>query len=321
MVRKVFVTGASGFIGRSLMRHYRERGAEVCGMDLRANPEWSVVAGDLLDPRSWSGTVKACDLVVHTAALVSTTPTMDDAWRANVLGTRHVIDAAIAGGAQRFVHVSSVATFGYRFPDGVEEKEPTRTVGYPYVDTKITSEHTVLMAHGSGEIDCTIIRPADVYGPGSRPWVIEPIQMMKAGKFMLPAHGKGIFSPVHIDDLVDGVDRAATNPAGAGHVFTISGTEKPTCAEFFGYHARWLGKKNVPSVSTGTATMLANIVGGLTRMLGKPSELGRNTIDLLARPGGYSIEKARRLVGYEPRVKLADGMAGVEKWCREQRLI
>ena len=51
-------------------------------------------------------------------------------------------------------------------------------------------------------MDCTVIRPTDVYGPGSRPWVILPLETMKAGRFLLPAHGKGIFSPVYIDELV-----------------------------------------------------------------------------------------------------------------------
>jgi len=319
--RKVFVTGGNGFIGRALMRLYRERGAEVCGMDLLADQGWNVVAGDLIEPASWQSAANGCDLMIHTAALVSNTSSMLDSWRANVLGTRHALDVAVAAGVRRFVHMSSVAVFGFEHESDVDEKVPLRPIGHPYVDSKIASEHTVLMAHTSGEIECTIVRPGNVYGPASRPWVVLPLEILKAGRSLLPARGQGIFSPVYIDDLLDGIARAAESPAGAGQVFNLTGTEKLTCAEYFGYLARMLGKRRFPSIPTGLANVVTDVLGGATRMLGRPSELGRNTMCGLALRAGFSIEKARRLIGYEPRVTLAGGMARVERWCREQRLI
>ena len=69
--RRVFVTGANGFIGRALLRRYRELGVAVCGMDVRADPDWDVVAGDLGAPGAWQAQARGCDLVVNTAAVVS----------------------------------------------------------------------------------------------------------------------------------------------------------------------------------------------------------------------------------------------------------
>ena len=321
MYSKVFITGANGFIGRALARRYRELGSTVCGIDLRADPAWGVAAADMLEPASWRSMLPGCDLLIHTAALVSNTASMDQAWHVNVLGTRGVVAAAADAGVRRVVHLSSVAAFGFEHRVEVDETTPLRTINHPYVDTKISSEHTVLMAHGSGTIEATIIRPGDVYGPGSRPWVVLPLAMIRGGRFLLPAHGEGLFSPVYIDDLVSGIVLAADSPAGAGQVFILTGTEQPTCNTYFGHIARMAGKKRLPAASSAIANLCADAIGGTARLLGRESELGRNTMRMLARTAGYSIAKARSTLGYEPAVNLATGMARVEAWCRERKLI
>ncbi len=81
-----------------------------------------------------------------------------------------------------------------------------RPDGHTYVDTKIASEQVVLQAHAAGEIECTVIRPGDVYGPGSRPWTVLPVDAIRQNRFFLPAMGRGIFSPVYVDNLLDGDD-------------------------------------------------------------------------------------------------------------------
>ena len=171
---------------------------------------------------------------------------MRAAWDVNCNGTRRLLTACREQGVARFVQLSSVAAFGFDFPANVDESHPLITNGNSYVDTKITSEHTVLAAHAGGEIDCTIIRPGDVYGPASRAWVIVPLEMMRAGQFLLPDAGQGVFSPVYIDDLVDGIVLAAGKPEGAGQIFTLTSGVGVSCAEFFGHHWRWLGKQARP---------------------------------------------------------------------------
>ncbi len=319
--RRVFITGANGFIGRALAQRYRTLGAEVAGVDLRADPAWGVSAGNLLDPAPWRAGLRGSELVIHAAALVSNTAPMDAAWRVNVLGTRRIIDVAATADVARFVHISSVAAFGFDHRAQVDEAEPLRTINHPYVDTKICSEHTVMEAHLSGRIQATIVRPGDVYGPGSRPWVILPLEMLKAGRFVLPAHGEALFSPVYIDDLVDGIALAAGKPEGSGQIFNLTGTEQPSCNEYFGHLARMLGKTRVRVMPTALAYLAADVLGGGARLLGRPSELGRNTMWMLSRRFGYSIAKAQRLLGYEPRVALVEGMRRVRAWCESEQLI
>ncbi|MEO6027014.1 MAG: NAD-dependent epimerase/dehydratase family protein [Candidatus Binatia bacterium] len=107
------------------------------------------------------------DLVIHTAAL---------SWRINCLGTRHVLDAAARAGVGRPVHLSSIVAFGFDYPNGV-----------PYVDTKIAREQTELHTHAAGEVSRTIVRPGDVYGPGSHFWTVSPMGAITAGRLVLPA--------------------------------------------------------------------------------------------------------------------------------------
>lgn len=320
--KRVFITGASGFIGRALMRRYRGLGAEVRGVDFATDAAWNVVAGDVCEVERWRGHLQGCDLVIHTAAVVSLVAPMRAAWEVNCRGTRLLLDACRDAKVARFVQISSVAAFGWDYPDGADESYPVLPNGNSYVDTKIAGEHIVLAAHAGGELPCTIIRPGDVYGPASRAWIVIPLQVMKAKQFMLPDGGRGAFTPVYIDDVIDGIVLAAGCEQGAGQIFTLTSGVGTTCGEFFGNHWRWLGKRGaIPTVPKGVAVALAEAGGRVAKLLGRSTELGRGSIDIMCRRGNYSIAKARRLLGYEPRVDLAEGMRRSEAWAREAGLI
>ena len=181
-----------------------------------------------------------------------------------------VLDAAVAGGAQRFVHLSSIVTFGFDFEGEVDERTPVRPNGVHYVDTKIASEQVVLAAHADGQVPCTIVRPGDVYGPGSRPWTIEPVQRLKAGQLALPAGGRGMHSPVYVDDLVEGVVRAAAVPEAAGRIFTVTGAEPVTIGEFVAHYCRMLGIDPPRSVPAPVARAVAGAIDAVARLRGAP---------------------------------------------------
>lgn len=320
--RRVFVTGALGFIGRAIADRWRAAGAEVRGVDHVADRALSVVAGDVAAPGEWQRHAAGCDLVVHTAAVVSNALGQDASWRVNVLGTRNVLDAAARGSAQRFVHLSSIRAFSdLGFPDDVDERRPVRPDGAPYVDTKIASEHVVLQAHAGGELACTIVRPGDVYGPGSRPWVVMPLEMIRARAFALPALGRGRFSPVYVDDLVDGIALAAGSPAASGQVLTLSGGETVSTREFFSHHHRWAGVRGPLLLPTPVALAIAHGVAAANRLRRVESEVNPVSMRYFTRRGGYSIAKARALLGYEPAVGLEDGMRRTEAWVRSSGLV
>ncbi len=314
MPERVFVTGALGFIGRALADRYASEGAEVRGVDVSADPERGVVAGDIGSPGEWQRHAAGSDLVIHTAAVVSMRDDPDPIWRVNVLGTRHALDAARDAGASRFLHLSSVTAFGFDFPDGVTEDHPVRANGVPYVDTKVASEQVALQAHAAGEVTCTIVRPGDAYGPRSRPWTILPMEEIARGRMVLPAMGRGLLNPVYIDNLVDGISLAAGRDEGAGQVFTISdGIGVPT-REFFGHYAELAGRK----LRVAPTRLVRALAAAGARLPGRDSEVNTGAIEYIARGGTYSIDKARRVLGYEPAVGFEEGMRRTTEWLRAE---
>lgn len=319
---RVCITGASGFIGRRLAERWRESGAEVVGVDRAADPEHGVVAGDISQPGQWQRAAEGCDLVVHTAALVGMPSDTSSFWAVNVRGTRLALEAARDAGARRFLHLSSVVTFGLVFPDRVDERWPVAPVGVAYVDTKIASEQVVLQAHSAGEIEVTIVRPGDVYGPASRPWTVMPVELIASRRLALPAHGRGIHSPVYVDDLVEGIITAAGADAAAGQVITLSGGVGVEIKEFFDHYARMLGRRSVPTVPTRVALAVAAAQETVARLRGTSTEVTRAGIRYLAlRRGTYGITKARELLDWTPKVGLEEGMSRTEVWLREQGLL
>lgn len=317
--KKACVTGAGGFIGRALCESLRDAGVEVTGVDF-ASGDPGVVAGDISRDGPWLEALNGCDLVIHTAAIVSMQGDPERFYAINIAGTRRVLDAAANAGAKRFVHLSTTGVYSDKFTPDADESHPVRINGNPYVDSKIAAEQVVLQAHAGGEIPVTVIRPGDVYGPGSRPWTIEPVAMLKKRQLVLPDGGNGIFSPIYLDDVVAGILAAAESPAGAGHVFNISCAAGVTNMEFFGHYARMTGT-SIPTMPAALAVPLAAVGHKLRRVLPVSQEMNAQTVRFMLRTNTHSIVKARELLGWGPRVDLDEGMRRTEAWLREQGLI
>ncbi len=317
----MFVTGALGFIGGALAARLRAAGTQVRGVDVRADATLGVVAGDISRAGEWQQHARGCETVIHTAAIVSLRSGLDDFHRVNVEGTRHALEAALAGGANRFVQLSSVTVFGNDFPDGVTEEHPVRLLGVPYVDTKIAGEQVVLQEHAAGRLAVTVVRPGDVYGPGSRPWILTPLQELRRGRLVLPAGGRGVHSPIYIDDLIDGILAAVRTRAAEGEVITLASGQGVSTGDYFGRIGAMIGRPRVRCAPDRALLALTGIQAAVDRLRGAPGEVNPNALRYLTRTGTYSIAKARALLGFEPRVSLDEGMSRSERWLRSEGLL
>jgi len=317
---RVFITGASGFIGRALHERYTADGHDVRGMDLVADPARDVVAGDVALAGPWQEHAAGCDLVIHTAAVVSLrTERPHEVWRANVVGTANAVAAAERGGAGRLLHFSSVTVFGFEFPDGVDERHPVRPTGVPYPDTKIASEQVVLQAHLEDRVPVTVLRPADVYGPRSRAWALLPTQLIAARRFVLPGGGRGIFSPVYVDNLVDGVVLAGAAPQAAGQVLTLSDGVGIANRDFFAPYAELVGRR-LRTLPTPLALAAAAVAQRAARVQapGADNDINPQALRYMLRRGTYSNAKARRVLGWEPRISVEEGLTRTVDWLASQ---
>jgi nucleoside-diphosphate-sugar epimerase len=319
---RVLITGASGFLGAALASRLRADGDEVVGIDRAADSDRGVVPGDTTAPEAWSSLLAECDAVIHTAAVVSNAVDLNEQWRVNVLGTQRVFAAARVAGVARVVHLSSVRAFSdIGFPDSVTEEHPVRPDGSPYVDTKIASEHVALSAHAGSQVQAVVIRPGDVYGPGSVPWILKPIDAIRSGQFLLPAMGRGIHSPVYVDDLVEGVLLALRSSSAAGQIFTITGPRGVSSREYFAHLYRMLGRRGPVCIPTAPAVAIAHVADAINRARGQRSDVNAISMRYLARTGTYSIDKAQRILGYAPAVDLEEGMRSTEEWLRAEGLL
>jgi 2-alkyl-3-oxoalkanoate reductase len=319
-VGPVLVTGANGFIGRALSEHLAGLGVEVRGVDVVGDATAGIRAGSTTEPGSWTPLLDGVDTVVHTAAIVSNVVPAARMHAVNVEGTGRVLAAATAAGVRRFVHLSSVVVHGFDLPAWVDESRPMRPNGDAYVDTKVASERLVVAAGTAGDIEVVVLRPGDVYGPGSRPWVVLPLRYLRARQAVLPARGRGILSHVHVDTLLDGITRAIATPSAAGGVFHLTDGVATTCAEYFGRLGAMVGTRP-RHLPTPAAVAAAGLVGGVQRAFGRSNELGAASMRLLARTGSYRIDHAREVLGFEPAIDLDTGMADVEAWAATQGLL
>lgn len=313
------ITGAAGFIGERFTAALRDRGYEVRRIDLRGA---DVVAGDITVRGDWERAFDGADLVVHTAAVTDENAPVEEHWRVNVGGTRTVLEAAADHGVGRVLHLSSKVVLGRDFPDGADESAALRMTGSPYTDTKASSEHQALRVAATGAVPVTIVRPGDVYGPGGTQWVVRPVELLRAGIFFLPASGRGILTPVYVDDLVAGSIAAAEHPAAAGRILHVNGGRGVTAAEYFGHLADLAGTnlRTVP-VPAGVARGALEGVAAAMRAVGRPVPFSGVTVEYVTHPGTYSIAAVRELTGWEPAVDLDEGMRRTGAWLRERGLV
>jgi len=318
--KRVAVTGAAGFIGNAVCKRLTGEGADVAGLDLPGAGEQRVASAsaqfrpcDVTDAGAVGEALADRELVVHTAAIVSDWGAMSDFVAVNVGGTRNVMDAAQRAGIARVVHLSSVAIWGYGFRRDLDEDAPPRPCGVPYIDTKGTSE---AVAREGG---ATIVRPGDVYGPGSIPWAVRPLEALRAHRFAVPR--RGLMTPVYIDDLVDCIVRALTVEGGKGEAFVAwDGHAVPT-PEFFDHYARMLGRSRVPALPRPLLSAVAGADELASRLTGRTPTATRWAVRYLSRTNSYSNKRAREVLGWEPQVTLAEGMRRTRNWFAEQGLL
>ena len=319
-IKKVLITGANGFIGGTLMRYYQNQGQDVIGVDLVGNGA-DILEGDISQPDTISHLLNECDVIVHTAALVSNAMQDSDMWRVIVLATRNLITAAKEHKVRRFVQISSVVAYGNSAEGELDENQPVHADGGSYVLTKLASEHVVLSEQANDDIEIVILRPGDAYGPGSRPWIITPLEAIAKNQFMLPEKGEGFFRPIYIDDLVRGIAMATSHPDAAGEIFNLSCEGYMLTKDYFAPHYEWLQKKGPMLVSTKLALRISSIASTMANLMGNLNEASPSTVMQLSTKSWFSIKKAEHILGWRPEVSFEEGMKTTHEWAKEQGLL
>jgi len=309
------VTGAGGFIGATICRALVAEGAAVRGVEISPVAREVVeatgatfVAGDVTDPAGMRSALTGARAVFHTAAFIHEGAQMDQFVALNVGGTVNLLNRAAEAGVERFVHLSSVVVYGYEDESTQDEDAPLRTVGIPYLDTKSASDR---VARRGGAI---VIRPGDVYGPGSVPWTVRPLQLAREGRLAIPAPGTARMLPIFVDDLVEAVLLGALKGEPGRAYAAWSGED----VSFRDYFERLLASASdggrlrvLPAPILQAASALS---AAAARARGVAPELGPNALTFVDRRGSVSNERIRRELGWSPLVSLDEGLERIGSW-------
>ncbi|MDI1445752.1 NAD-dependent epimerase/dehydratase family protein [Polyangium sp. 6x1] len=316
----VAITGASGFLGRALVARALAAGRRVRGLDLtpdrEGGPSIELVRGDVSEPPACAALCAGAEIVYHTAAVVRESGPMALFERVNVGGTAAMLVAARRAGVRHFVMISSVMVHGFDFPDGVPEDGPMGGLDNPYCATKIRSEALALAANEPGVFDVYVVRPGDVYGPGSIPWTERPTRMMAARSWIYVDGKNRHVNHVYVDNLLDAIDLVLAAKK-SGLPFTVTDDRRTTAREFFGHYQRFLGLRWLPDLPAPLVLGAASVLDRAAAALGRELEMNREAVRYVLRRGQYGIGRIKAL-GHAPRIGLDEGMARSLAWLREK---
>lgn len=309
--RTVLITGGAGFIGTHIAERLCEdhrlvlfdnyRRDSLTGLALTRHPNVTVRRGDVLDPASLRRAVKGADTVIHLAAIAGVSSYYSMPLRTlqvNILGTVNMLEAAVAAGVKQFIHFSTSEVYGSNALNVSEQDPhgigPTSDKRWVYATSKLASENFVLRYGEEYRFRATCLRPFNVYGPRQTgEGAISNFCTAALGRKPLTVYGDGsaIRAWCYVSDMVDAVMRVLSRAESAGHSFNI-------------------GNPREAETTNGLARRVAALVPGATV---RRRDLDR--AEVAARIP--RIEKARKLLGYEPRVDLDEGLRRTLDWYRE----
>jgi nucleoside-diphosphate-sugar epimerase len=313
---RIFVTGGTGFIGGAIAAALAGQ-HEVVALSRSESGDRALRAlgaeplrGDLtqLEPSQ----LPTCDAVIHCAAHVEAWGTREETYRINVEGTSRVLAAARAAGAARFVHMSSEAVLwrGQDLVDIDEDHPYPDSTPYLYSETKAEAERRVLAANGDS-LQCIVLRPRFVWGPGDRTLAPEILAMAERGAFAWLDGGRKRTSTTHIANLVHATELALARGRGGQVYFVTDGVD----TDFRSFVTRMIAAHGVelrgPNVPGWLARPAAALLEGVWRRLGirRAPPLTRHATDLLCCDCTLRIDKIQRELGYEPVITVETGLA------------
>lgn len=329
----ILVTGGTGLVGSHVIEQARAQGYRVRA--LVRNPasaaqlaDWGaeLVSGDLSDAASLQRAVAGVTIIIHCAAKVGDWGPTESYREINVRGLEQLLQAAEATGTlRRFIDISSLGVYQARDHHGTDETEEPSTTGIDgYTLTKVEAEKLVLQHVRERQLPAVVLRPGFIYGPRDRTVLPRLLARLKIKAFAFLGPPEKLMNNTYVGNLVQAIFLAIASDAAVGQVYNITDGRLVSKQEFVATAAELAGYP-IPTkiVPLGVARFLAKVMEGLWKLLGKQEAplLSSARIKFLGINLDYSIDKARRELGYAPQVDYQEAMRVTIDWFRTQQML
>lgn len=326
---RILVTGATGFVGSHVAERCLQASHVVVTVarptsDTKLLEEWGVeiVRGDLSDPAIVKQAMEGVTAVVNCAAKVGDWGPVEDYRQVNVGSLALLLEEARKH-KPRFVHISSLGVYEARDHDRTDESEaPPKQHMDGYTQTKVEAEDVAKGYYQNHGVPVVILRPGFVYGPRDRTVLPRMLDALKRGIVRYIGDKTKVMNTIYVGHLVDAVMLALEKPEAVGQIYNLTDDEAVTKQRFMETIA---DAANLPrptrTVPLGLAKFLARILERIARLRGakQAPRVTRARIKLLGLNLSFSCEKAKRMLGYQPRVKFEDGMKEAVQWWKQEQ--
>jgi len=330
-MKKVLITGGTGFIGSRLALDCARRGERVCVLALRNTPAEvqnccqleeqgiSIVEGSVTNSETAIRACEGMEVVYHLAAAQHEVNVPDQHYYdVNVEGTRNMLHAAARTGVERFVHGSTIGVYGIDTHGPVRDDSPLNPDNI-YGITKLEGEKVVRQFFA--RVPSAILRISETYGPGDRR-LLKLFDGIQKRRFFHIGNGRNLHHLVYIDDLIAGFHLAAAAPAAVGNTFVLAGPVAVTTEEMIASICR-AANVDLPRLHMPLWPLMttAAIMEGLMRPFGLQPPLHRRRMNFFVKSFQFTCEPARRFLGYDPKVGVEKGIRRTYEWYQQMNLL
>jgi nucleoside-diphosphate-sugar epimerase len=329
MPSKYLITGATGFVGGHIAEACAARGHGVralarAGSDASALERAGVeiIRGDVTDPSAIQRALDGVDVVVHCAAKVGDSGPVEEYRTVNVEALRSLIDACRSRPLKRFIHMSSLGVYEAKHHHGTDESEPLPATHLDgYTQTKVEADRLAQEYQKKYRMPLVILRPGFVYGPRDRVVLPNLIKRMTSGKVHYLGGDRRALNTIYIGNLIEAVFLAAEKPEAIGQIYNLTDGEFVSKRRFFESVSDGMGLRRSKQILPRwlAALVVRQVERQMRRAIakGKKPLLTPAQFKFLLLNLDFSIEKAKKELGYKPRFTFEEGMRETLAWYRQ----
>jgi nucleoside-diphosphate-sugar epimerase len=324
MIKRILVTGGTGFTGSRLITELLKKGYYVRALARKTSKindlkklNIEIVYGDIVDKAAVENAVKGCDAVIHIAAAWQNYKVPDSTYyEVNVKGTKNLLDASLKFNAKKFVHCSTGGVLGHISNPPANENSPYNP-GDVYQESKLEGEKLALKYFKEKKLDVTVIRPAPIYGIGDKR-ILKLFKQIKKGRFFMLGKGDVCYHLVNVDDLVNGFILALEKEESMGQVYIIGGDECLQLNELVRLIAKVLDVDvKIIHLPFWPVYFISFLCEMTCKLLGINPPIFRRRTDWFRKNRSFDITKAKKELQYEPKTGLEEGLRVTAEWYKE----